>query len=445
MTMTVIASSPRSSIWDLLKQEVSAPSISVPTFRRILLYPKQAAIVDDPARFTICEASSKAGKTASHLEWLLEQAIQAGAGNWWWVATVSDVADIAFRRAQDRLKGYLESRAQRVKVGEPYPYRANLSRKFIELNGATIWFKSADKSDSLYGEDVRGAVADEISRWKPDAWTALYSTLTATRGRAKLIGNVKGRRNFAYLLARKAEAGEFDWGYHKLTAYDAIKGGVLDTETIEQAKRDLPDAVFRELYLAEAGDDGGNPFGIKAIELCQLEQPSSNPTVAFGVDLAKSSDYCWLIGLDAQGHQTVSERWQGDWGSTRTRILERVGAIHTLIDSTGVGDPIVEDLQRERSSIEGFKFTSTSKQQLMEGLASSIQRGEVRFSDLILIAELEAFEYEYTKTGARYSAPPGLHDDGVCALALAVRMRQNLAYLPSPPIVTTSRPRSVAL
>ena len=34
--------------------------------------------------------------------------------------------------------------------------------------------------------------------------------------------------------------------------------------------------------------------------------------------------------------------------------------------------------------------------------------------------ELEQFEYEYTRTGVRYSAPDGQHDDTVCALALAV-------------------------
>ena len=36
--------------------------------------------------------------------------------------------------------------------------------------------------DSLYGEDVYGAVIDEASRMKEDAWVAIQSTLTATRG-----------------------------------------------------------------------------------------------------------------------------------------------------------------------------------------------------------------------------------------------------------------------
>jgi hypothetical protein len=39
-----------------------------------------------------------------------------------------------------------------------------------------------------------------------------------------------------------------------------------------------------------------------------------------------------------------------------------------------------------------------------------------------IVHELEAFQYEYTAAGVRYAAPAGMHDDCVCALALAVRL-----------------------
>lgn len=74
-------------------------------------------------------------------------------------------------------------------------------------------------------------------------------------------------------------------------------------------------------------------------------------------------------------------------------------------------------------NVEGFVFTSPSKQMLLEGLAVAIQQGEIRYPDGLLVTELEAFEYTYTRTGVRYSAPEGLHDDAVCALALAVRCK----------------------
>jgi hypothetical protein len=59
----------------------------------------------------------------------------------------------------------------------------------------------------------------------------------------------------------------------------------------------------------------------------------------------------------------------------------------------------------------------------MEGLTVAIQSRALSLVNPVLRAELENFGYEYTKTGVRYAGPPGLHDDTVCALALAVQAR----------------------
>ena len=63
----------------------------------------------------------------------------------------------------------------------------------------------------------------------------------------------------------------------------------------------------------------------------------------------------------------------------------------------------------------------------MEGLAAAISSGEVFYPDNWLRAELDIFEFEHTRTGVRYSAPQGSHDDGVCALALAVKASKRVA------------------
>ena len=57
----------------------------------------------------------------------------------------------------------------------------------------------------------------------------------------------------------------------------------------------------------------------------------------------------------------------------------------------------------------------------MEGLCAKIQSRSIGFPDNLIRDELDEFEYSYSGTGMRYSAPVGLHDDGVCALALAVK------------------------
>lgn len=366
----------------------------------------QRASIFAPARYVCIEASTKSGKTAGCIVWLIEQALQSSAGrNFWWVAPVYSQAKIAFRRIKRALPREI--------------YEANESELTITLaNGALLWFKGADKPDSLYGEDVAAAVIDEASRCKEEAWHAVRSTLTATRGFLRIIGNVKGRKGWAYRLARQAESGANDMLYAKITAYDAVQAGILSAEEIEDAKAKLPDNVFRELYLAEPSDDEGNPFGIKAIQAC-IKPISTEKPYAFGVDLAKSVDWTVIIGLDRFSSVCHFSRWQGPWQETLERIKHEVGTIPTLIDSTGVGDPIVEGLQRTLSNVEGFKFTSSSKQQLMEGLAVRIQQGNVSYPDGPIVRELETFEYEYTRTGVRYAAAEGLHDDCVCALALA--------------------------
>ncbi len=147
---------------------------------------------------------------------------------------------------------------------------------------------------------------------------------------------------------------------------------------------------------------------------------SGRPPVVYGVDLAKSIDWTVVVGLDDQGTVCRFDRYQWPWEETVKRLVNEIGLTPAVVDSTGVGDPIVERLQREISNVQGYNFSQTSKQKLMEGLAVAIQTSEIKYPDGPIVSELESFAFEYTRTGVRYSAPDGLHDDCVMALALAV-------------------------
>lgn len=373
----------------------------------------QQKILYSTARFTVTKGATKIGKTFPHLYWLFERAHdeKKRGANYWWVAPVHAQAKIAFNRL----------RRVCVQLG----YRINESELFIETScDSRIWFKSADNPDNLYGEDVFAAVFDEFTRAKEAAWFALRSTLTATHGICKFIGNSKGRKNWGHKLWVKALNGEPGYEAFKVTAYDAVAEGILTAEEIEQAKRDLPDLAFRELYLAEDLEDQANPFGIDFIKK-QLKPLSDLEPVVFGVDLAKSIDWTVVTGLDINGDVCLWSRWQSDWGQTKARILDTVGYTPTLIDSTGVGDPIVEDLRRVSSAIEGYHFSGPSKQKLMEGLASAVQNGEISVIPGVMQSEMEEFEYVYSARGVKYSAPEGQHDDTVVSLALAREKYKN--------------------
>ena len=376
-------------------------------YTRPFLYNYQRAIIDSTARFTITEASTKTGKTASHIVWLLEQALSLKRHqSCWWVAPVYVQAEIAYHRLKNQItdKKFFKANETKLRLTAP--------------TGAHIHFKTAEKPDNLYGDDVYAVVFDEFTRAREDAWFALRSTITKTQGKCKFIGNVKGKKNWGWRLAQKAKAGEQNFEYFKITIYDAVKEGLITSEEVQQAKRDLPENVFNELYLAEASEDGANPFGMEYIKR-QIRMLSSSFPVIFGIDLAKSTDFTVILGLDSNGSVCFLERFQKDWEQTKQKIYIDTMGVPIIIDSTGVGDPIVESLQKMRTNVEGFKFTSTSKQQIMEGLAAGIQQGRTTVIEGVHRNELENYEFEYTRLGVRYMCPAGLHDDVVCAHALA--------------------------
>jgi phage FluMu gp28-like protein len=280
---------------------------------------------------------------------------------------------------------------------------------------------------------VHACVIDEASRFKEDSWFAIRSTLAATRGPVRIIGNVKGKKNWFYRLARRAETGSPDMAYHRLTAYDAIEAHVLDAAEIADAKATLPEHVFRELFLAEASEDEGNPFGIEAINACLSPMSAHQPT-AWGWDLARKQDWTVGIGLDARGVVCKFHRFRKPWHETTEFIRREVGMTAARVDETGVGDPIVEGLKRggsgrpSCSNLEGYRFTGPSKQMLMEQLALAIHGKTVRFPEGPIATELRGFEFEYTRMGVRYAAPDGQFDDCVCALALAIEAKARRKY-----------------
>jgi len=409
---------------------VSATYVSRSTgpnvYQRPALYPKQLDAIFCPERYAIIEASTKSGKSAGCFTWLFEQALQAPVrgARYYWVAPWYKTARIMFDRATE-------------KMGLPTSlYRANKSDLSLTLrrNGAVIEFRSAEKPDTLYGDDCYAAVLDEITRMRQEAFVAIRTTVTATQGPVRMIGNVTDRKNFAYHLARRAEAGEPSWHYAKLTAWDAVEAGVLAHEEIEDAARLLSPEVFAALYMAEAAEDGTCPFRPRF-----YPQPvSTKQPVAWGWDLGKSVDYTWGIGLDEDGRVCRSERWQRrPWPTTFRLIVGLTAGVPALVDATGLGDPSVESIQQQAAQLhgtanfEGFVFTMPSKQEIMESLGIAFEQDHVTLVDCaclspvcvhcVLRAEVAAFQYEYTRLGVRYAAPEGMHDDGVCALALAHR------------------------
>jgi hypothetical protein len=302
------------------------------------------------------------------------------------------------------------------------PFENNKSDLIIKFpNNGTVEFFTGERLDNLRGRKFHMVVIDEAS-FIPnleDGWlNSIRPTLTDYQGRALFLSTPKGK-NFFYKIFNKGVSRETDWESFKFTTYD---NPYIDTNEIDDARRQLPEAVFEQEYMANPMENAANPFGTQHIKECIRPQSTLEP-MYYGIDLAKSFDWTVIVGLDINGQVCYYNRFQKDWMQTKNEILTLDRSKPVMIDSTGVGDAITEDLQRSFQRMYGFKYTSQSKQQLMELLASEIQNKQIFFPDGTIVNELETFEYQYTSTGVRYNAPAGYHDDCVNALALAVKCR----------------------
>ena len=303
------------------------------------------------------------------------------------------------------------------KLAKAVPFPANRSELTISLpTKGSIQFFTGERLDNLRGRKFHLVVVDEAS-FIPnleDGWlNSIRPTLTDYIGRALFLSTPKGK-NYFYSLFMKG--GEPDWEAFRFTTYDNPH---ISKAEIDDARVQLPEVVFEQEYMANPAENAANPFGSQFIQQC-IYPLSTQPAAVYGIDLAKSTDWTVILGMDSNGNTCYFDRFQTDWRTTKQKI-QALPKAAILIDSTGVGDPITEDLQRDGLDVTGFKFSQTSKQQLMEGLQAAIHQRKISFPDGVIVSELEIFEYTFTATGVRYSAPSGFHDDCVMALALATQ------------------------
>ena len=399
------------------------------TLKMPRLYRKQHEAFYPPdkpeAGLILIEGSVKSGKTFGLIHWWLREVErwQRPGRIFTWAAPVYSQTRIAYRRVKLGLEdtGLLQS--------------ANDTAQTLHLkhSGAILEFRSTENESNLRGSECWALAVDEASYVKQDAWISLRSTVSHTRtvkdatgrsaGRIVAIGNVFGSRNWFYQLSRQAESGnEKGMSYSKLTALDAVKGGILSEEELEESKKTMPLEDWEQMYLGIPRGDTGSVFGDSYIANA-IEPLSSEPVSAWGLDIARTTDWTVLTGLSKTGRVVYWDRWQRvSWEETQRRVVAAVSAHDAPIsvDSTGVGDIFHEQLARSPVGrlVHEYKFTSLSKTDLVQDLIIGVQGGHVKFPPGIIEDEMRNFGYALGRKSIQFEAATG-HDDAVISLALA--------------------------
>lgn len=405
----------------------------MPTIELPSLHAGQVTVYRNRKRFNVVQCGRRWGKTLFGEVVACEGAIEGNSVGWF--APTYKYLEEVWRDLNRDLRNVIKT--------------SSFQQKRIELRtGGTIECWTMDSPDPGRSRKYHTVILDECGITKDllEIWrSSIRATLTDYKGDAWLLGTPKGRREFHTLFA-KGEQGDEGWASFRMPT---SSNPAIDPDEIAAAKRELPPHIFAQEFEGIPADDGGNPFGMAAIAECfgLGRTIQDRKVVCFGIDLARAQDYTVVTGLNAGGQVVYFDRWNGiPWHETMSRITRATESakVPAYADSTGVGDAICEELQRRGNGyIEGFHFSSKSKQGLMEGLAAGIQTKAIAFAEEVIRSELECFEYEYTKTGVSYSAPSGLHDDCVCSLALAWAKYIKIEHAPTPFIYTYDESKKI--
>jgi len=259
---------------------------------------------------------------------------------------------------------------------------------------------------------------------KPEVWNeAIRPALSDKNGWALLISTPFGKNWFYEIFLRGMDENQPEYvSFH----YPSYANPILKKTEIDEMAQNMPEIKYRQEILAEFIDDGGLVFrGLDKILNSSPEEPVPGEFYVIGVDLGRHEDFTVIkVGKLSERREVYRERFnKTNWDFIKDRIrhvynLYNRGAI--LIDSTGYGDPIYEDLAKEGINIHGVNLNVSSKPMIIENLQLMIENQIIHLiDDNEMKVEFGAYTYTILPSGnVRYEAPSGFHDDIVIATAL---------------------------
>lgn len=327
-------------------------------------------------------------------------------------------------------KEMLEVWRECVQLLHPIIARSNASERVLEfVTGGVLEFWSLhNNQDAARGRKYQRVIIDEaaMSPNLLNTWNAaIRPTLADLEGDAFILSTPKGMNDFWQMYQWGMDPERDEWRAWTNPTRDNPFISVTEIESMRAA---MPDRVFRQEILAEFITDAGSVFRrvMAAATAIEQERAVRGHQYIFGVDWAKYSDFTVITVLDANTSEMVyMDRFnQIDYAVQRGRLAalyERFFPKTIVVEKNSMGDPIIEQLQRDGLPVRPFTVTSVSKTQIIDELALAFERGTIRIiNDPVLVTELQSFETQRSPSGMlRYTAPAGIHDDTVMALAMA--------------------------
>ncbi len=396
----------------------------------VVPHPGQVPVVESDARFKVLNCGRRWGKTKIGAKLLIDQAKLHKDGLVWWVAPT-------YRVVKRGYKEVLRQLPRDFLTHDPPPDTNFDAGRPVVLklkNGCNMEFYSAERPAGMLGEGVDFVVQDEAASTPANVWEQIIRpTLADKLGGGLMISTPRGRNWFykRWLAGQDTENNEWaSWTFPSWT------NPYLADSEIEAMRQELPALIFAQEVKADFIAAGSSVFTWEdgsvqydpILDNHMIEGVAPVGSVFLGVDLAKTHDYTVLYGArEKDGRNVYFERLNSvSWPEQKRRIARAVRALRkagaetvTLVmDSTGLGDPIQEDMEELGYDVIPVNFTSM-KAKMVVRLAKDLEEGKAYILEDGRREEFENYAMDMTPNGRiTYSAPAGEHDDVVSAKML---------------------------
>jgi hypothetical protein len=372
--------------------------------------------MDEGVKRAVIVYHRRSGKDKTCLQVMIKKAVQEKGAYYYFFPTYTQAKKVLWDGMDKAGMKFLDHIPKEIIV------KKNETEMSISLiNGSIIQLVGCDKIDSIVGTNPRGVIFSEFSISRPNVWDYIRPILAENNGWAIFNFTPRGMNHGWKILQQAKQNG---WFHEELTVDDTH---AIDEETLAKERAEMPQDLFDQEYYVKFIEGAGALFrkiqeNVWSGDLCV------NPKAFYrlGVDLGKHQDFTVITPINTHTWQVgKQERFnQIDWTVQKDRIIQASKNWNNapiVLDSTGLGDPIYDDLLKAGLTVESFKFTAQTREQLVRHLSVLLEQGLLKIpNDDMLIGELRSFVYQLTERGTlTMGVPDGLHDDMVMSLALA--------------------------
>ena len=310
----------------------------------------QGKIVNSPARYKVVRCGRRFGKTTFAVYTLIEEALLADGGLFFYVApTYAQAKMIAWNMLAKAV----------AELPKALVTKVNEFGLYVELgHKSRIYLKGADNPDSLRGVGLNGVVMDEYASMRDNVFEEIIRpALVDKAGWAVFIGTPKGMNHFKRLWDSIETRGDkANWDRFHFTSYDnpLLPVAELDSERVTKTED-----LFAQEYMADFRKFTGLVYkdfdeDVHVVDNIKVDQ--SWP-IYRGADFGFHNPTAWLwlaIDFDDNWHIFDEHYVTGTPSEDIARVVHQKTGAHRVVDT--FGDPSAAQLMADYANFSDKKI-----------------------------------------------------------------------------------------